>query len=53
MGLDIRQRINEQHSNYPFTDGCMLHDMLRREDFNVVRQHVATLDGKMGIHILV
>jgi putative transposase len=47
--LVLMRRMDELHLDYPFAGARMLRDMLRLEGFQVGREHVATLMGKMGI----
>ncbi len=47
--LVLMRRMDELHLNYPFAGARMLRDMLRLEGFQVGREHVATLMGRMGI----
>ena len=43
------RRIDELHLELPFAGSRMLRDLLRQEDIEVGRQHVATLMRKMAI----
>jgi len=47
--LAIMRRIDELHLDYPFAGSRMLRDLLRQEDIEIGRQHVATLMKKMAI----
>ncbi len=47
--LRIMRRIDELHLAHPFYGSRRLAAQLRREDFDVGRQHVATLMRRMGI----
>ena len=49
VDLVLMRRMDELHLNYPFAGARMLRDMLRLEGFQVGREHVATLMGKMGM----
>ena len=50
--LAIMRRIDELHLDYPFAGSRMLRDLLRSEDVEVGRQHVATLMKRMGIEAI-
>src|SRR5258706_7467278 len=47
--LAIMRRIDELHMEFPFAGSRMLRDMLRQEDVEIGRLHVATLMKKMAI----
>ena len=52
MDLEIMRRIDELHLDYPFAGSRMLRDLLRGEEMQIGRQHVATLMRRMGIEAI-
>ena len=50
--LTVMRRIDELHLLYPFAGSRLLRDLLRHEDVNVGRLHVATLMKRMRIEAL-
>lgn len=52
MDLEIMRRIDELHLDYPFAGSRMLRDVLRGEEIEIGRQHVATLMRRMGIEAI-
>ena len=52
MDLEIMRRIDELHIDYPFAGSRMLRDLLRGEEMQIGRQHVATLMRRMGIEAI-
>jgi putative transposase len=50
--LALMRRIDELHLEHPFAGSRMLRDMLKREDHQTGRKHVATLMKEMGIEAL-
>jgi putative transposase len=52
MDLEIMRRIDELHLDYPFAGSRMLRDLLRGEEMQIGRQHVATLMKRMGIEAI-
>ena len=48
----LMRRIDELHLDYPFAGSRMLKGLLRQEEFEVGRLHVATLMKRMGIQAL-
>jgi putative transposase len=52
LDLEIMRRIDELHLDYPFAGSRMLRDLLRGEEMQIGRQHVATLMRRMGIEAI-
>lgn len=52
MDLEIMRRIDELHLDYLFAGSRMLRDLLRGEEMQIGRQHVATLMRRMGIEAI-
>jgi len=52
MDLEIMRRIDELHLDYPSAGSRMLRDLLRGEEMQIGRQHVATLMRRMGIEAI-
>ncbi|MCH8102251.1 MAG: IS3 family transposase [Chloroflexi bacterium] len=50
--LRLMRRIDELHLEHPFAGGRMMRDLLRQEDLDSGRRHVATLMRRMGIEAL-
>jgi putative transposase len=50
--LAIMRRIDALHLDYPFAGSRMLRDLLRGEDVEIGREHVATMMRRMGIEAL-
>ena len=50
--LALMRRIDALHLEHPFMGARMLRDSLRREGFQVGREHVATLMARMGVEPL-
>jgi len=50
--LALMRRIDELHLEHPFAGSRMLRDMLKAEDREVGRRHVATLMKKMGVEAI-
>ena len=47
--LGIMRQMDETHLEFSFAGSRMLRDLLRQEDIDIGRQHVATLMMKMAI----
>lgn len=52
MDLEIMRPIDELHLDYPLAGSRMLRDLLRGEETQIGRQHVATLMRRMGIEAI-
>jgi putative transposase len=50
--LAIMRRMDELHLEFPFAGSRMLRDLLRQENIEIGRQHVATLMKKMAIEAI-
>ena len=50
--LQLMRRIDELHLDHPFAGGRMMRDLLRQEDLDSGRRHVATLMRRMSIEAL-
>ena len=50
--LAVMRRIDELHMEFPFAGSRMLRDLLRQEDIEIGRQHVATLMKKMAMEAI-
>lgn len=50
--LELMRRIDALHMNYPFAGSRMLRDLLRQEEYQIGRKHVATLMRKMDIEAI-
>lgn len=50
--LKLIRRIDELHLELPFAGSRMLRDLLKREDIQIGRKHVATLMRRMGIEAI-
>ncbi len=50
--LQLMNRIDQLHLEWPFAGARMLRDLLRQEDRRIGRKHVATLMRRMGLEAL-